>query len=51
MVPAGQVAATAVLATKVYGEMPEPDVTNSRPGISAYKVRKHVADFAAAAAD
>ena len=33
-----------VLATKVYGEMPEPDVTNSRPGISAYKVRKHAAD-------
>lgn len=33
-----------VLATKVYGAMPDLDVPNSAAGVSAYKVRKHVAD-------
>ncbi len=33
-----------VLATKVYGPMPDPAIPNEEPGISAYKVRKHVAD-------
>lgn len=33
-----------VLATKVYGPMPDPSIPNEEPGISAYKVRKHVTD-------
>ncbi|MHB8626886.1 MAG: aldo/keto reductase [Aggregatilineales bacterium] len=33
-----------VLATKVYGPMPDPSIPNEEPGISAYKVRKHAAD-------
>jgi len=33
-----------VLATKVYGPMPDASIPNEEPGISAYKVRKHVAD-------
>jgi aryl-alcohol dehydrogenase-like predicted oxidoreductase len=33
-----------VLATKVYGPMADASVPNEGPGISAYKVRKHVAD-------
>lgn len=33
-----------VLATKVYGQMVEGSVPNEEAGISAYKVRKHVAD-------
>jgi aryl-alcohol dehydrogenase-like predicted oxidoreductase len=31
-----------VLATKVYGNMTDPSIPNEGPGISAYKVRKHV---------
>ncbi|NSW53278.1 MAG: aldo/keto reductase [Anaerolineae bacterium] len=31
-----------VLATKVYGNMKDPSIPNEGPGISAYKVRKHV---------
>jgi aryl-alcohol dehydrogenase-like predicted oxidoreductase len=31
-----------VLATKVYGPMKDPGIPNEGPGISAYKVRKHV---------
>ncbi len=33
-----------VLATKVYGPMPDSSIPNEEPGISAYKVRKHAAD-------
>ncbi|HVO41847.1 MAG TPA: aldo/keto reductase, partial [Aggregatilineales bacterium] len=33
-----------VLATKIYGPMAEPGVPNEEPGISSYKVRKHIAD-------
>ena len=33
-----------VLATKVYGPMPDASIPNEEPGISAYKVRKHVTD-------
>jgi aryl-alcohol dehydrogenase-like predicted oxidoreductase len=33
-----------VLATKVYGQMTEAPAPNEARGISAYKVRKHVAD-------
>lgn len=33
-----------VLATKVYGPMPEASIPNEEPGISAYKVRKHAND-------
>ncbi len=33
-----------VLATKVYGPMTDPSIPNEEPGVSAYKVRKHVAD-------
>src|SRR5579859_1956070 len=33
-----------VLATKVYGPMPDPSIPNEEPGISAYKIRKHLAD-------
>lgn len=33
-----------VLATKVYGPMPDAAIPNEEPGISAYKVRKHAAD-------
>jgi aryl-alcohol dehydrogenase-like predicted oxidoreductase len=32
-----------VLATKVYGPMADPSQPNEEPGISAYKVRKHLA--------
>lgn len=31
-----------VLATKVYGNMKDASIPNEEPGISAYKVRKHV---------
>src|SRR5690349_481704 len=33
-----------VLATKVYNNMADADVPNEERGISAYKVRKHLAD-------
>ncbi len=33
-----------VLATKVYGPMPDASIPNEEPGLSAYKVRKHAAD-------
>jgi aryl-alcohol dehydrogenase-like predicted oxidoreductase len=33
-----------VLATKVYGTMRDPALPNEEAGVSAYKVRKHVAD-------
>jgi aryl-alcohol dehydrogenase-like predicted oxidoreductase len=33
-----------VLATKVYGPMTDPSGPNEEPGVSAYKVRKHVVD-------
>ena len=32
------------LATKVYHSMPEGNIPNEKPGISAFKVRKHVHD-------
>jgi aryl-alcohol dehydrogenase-like predicted oxidoreductase len=32
-----------VLATKVYGTMTDPSIPNEEAGVSAYKVRKHVA--------
>jgi len=31
-----------VLATKVYGPMKDPNIPNEEPGVSSYKVRKHV---------
>jgi len=33
-----------VLATKVYGQMHDQPLPNEEPGISAYKIRKHLAD-------
>jgi aryl-alcohol dehydrogenase-like predicted oxidoreductase len=35
---------SVVLATKVYGNMTDPDIPNEEHGISAYKVRRHLAD-------
>jgi aryl-alcohol dehydrogenase-like predicted oxidoreductase len=40
----GQRRERIVLATKVYGNMTDPDVPNEDRGVSAYKVRKHAAD-------
>jgi aryl-alcohol dehydrogenase-like predicted oxidoreductase len=40
----GQRRERIVLATKVYGNMTDPDIPNEERGVSAYKVRRHVAD-------